>query len=96
MNGGCMEVKVLLNEKNVLELELVGSDQSLSQLISERLNQDKDVEFASFKVEHPLLGSPKLYVRTKKGDASKLVLEKIEEIKNELADFRKQFNEISK
>jgi DNA-directed RNA polymerase subunit L len=91
-----MEVKVLTNEKNVLELELVGSDTSLAQLISERLNQDKDVEFSSFKVEHPLLAHPKLYVRTKKGDASKLVLEKIEEIKKELADFRNQFTEISK
>lgn len=91
-----MEVKILQSEKNVLELELVGSDTSLAQLISERLNQDKDVEFSSFKVEHPLLAHPKLFVRTKKGDASKLVLEKIEEIKKELADFRKQFNEISK
>ncbi len=91
-----MEVKIISNEKNVLELELVGSDTSLAQLISERLNQEKDVEFSSFKMEHPLLAHPKLYVRTKKGDASKLVLEKIDEIKKELADFRKQFTEISK
>ncbi len=91
-----MEVKILQSEKNVLELELVGSDTSLAQLISERLNQDKDVEFSSFKVEHPLLAHPKLYVRTKKGDAQKLVLEKIDEIKKELADFRNQFTEISK
>jgi DNA-directed RNA polymerase subunit L len=91
-----MEVKILSNEKNVLELELVGSDTSLAQLISERLNQDKDVEFASFKVEHPLLAHPKLFVRTKKGDASKLVLGVIDEIKKELVDFRKQFAEISK
>lgn len=91
-----MEVKILQSEKNVLELELVGSDSSLAQLISERLNQDKDVEFSSFKLEHPLLAHPKLFVRTKKGDASKLVLEKIDEIKKELADFRNQFTEISK
>ncbi len=90
-----MEVKVLLKEKNVIELELSSIDQSLAQLISEKLNQDKDVEFASYKVEHPLLSSPKLYVRTKKGDASKLVLEKISEVHKELADFRKQFEEIS-
>lgn len=91
-----MEVKILLNEKNAMELELVGADQSLAQLISEKLNQDKDVEFASYKMEHPLLGNPKLYVRTKKGEPDKLLLSKIEEIRAELADFRKQFADISK
>ena len=91
-----MEVKVLVNEKNVVELELVDGEQALAQFIAEKLNQDKDVDFASFKVEHPILGSPKLYVRTKKGVAAKLVLAKIEEVKNEIADFKKQFISISK
>jgi len=90
-----MEVKILLNEKNVLEMELKDADQSLAQLIATKLNEDKDVEFASYKMEHPLLSSPKLYVRTKKGDAAKLVLSKLEEIKKEVADFKKQFLDIS-
>jgi DNA-directed RNA polymerase subunit L len=91
-----MEVKVLVNEKNTIELQLGGMDQSLAQLLAEKLNEDKDVEFASYKVEHPITEAPKLFVRTKKGDAAKLVLEKLEEIKAELADFRKQFLDISK
>lgn len=91
-----MEVKILLNEKNVIELELVGADQSLAQLIAEKLNKNKDVDFASFKVEHPLLGSPKVFLRTKKGDASKLLLATVDEIKKEVADFRSQFEGISK
>ncbi len=91
-----MEIKVLVNEKNVIELELAGADQSLAQIIAEKLNKDKDVEFASYKVEHPILGLPTLYVRTKKADASKIVLETLEGIKKELADFKKQFADISK
>lgn len=91
-----MEVKILINEKNTLELEMVDGDQSLVQLLAEKLNEDKDVEFASFKMEHPLVASPKLYLRTKKGEPAKLVLEKLAEMKKELADFRAQFTEIVK
>ncbi|MEW6036492.1 MAG: DNA-directed RNA polymerase subunit L [Candidatus Micrarchaeota archaeon] len=91
-----MEMKVLLNEKNTLEMELTGADQSLAQLLAEKLNDEKDVEFASYKVEHPLVTSPKLIVRTKKGEPAKLVLEKLEEIRKELADFRGQFSDIVK
>ncbi len=91
-----MEVKILTNDKNVLEMELNGADQSLAQLLAEKLTEDKDVEFASYKVEHPLVGEPKLYVKTKKGEPGKLVLEKLEEIRKEVADFREQFGDIVK
>lgn len=91
-----MEVKILVNDKNTMELELGGVDVSLAQLLAEKLNEEKDVDFASYKLEHPLVGSPKLFVRTKKGEPGKLVLEKLEEIKKEVADFRSQFQDIVK
>jgi DNA-directed RNA polymerase subunit L len=91
-----MEVKILVNEKNTLEMEFVGADQSLAQLLAEKLNSDKDVEFASYKVEHPLVASPKLILRMKKGDPAKLILEKLAEIKSEVAEFKKQFLDITK
>lgn len=91
-----MEVKVLVKEKNTLELELIGADQSLAQLIAEKLNQDNGVEFAAYKMEHPLISSPKLFVKTKKTEASKLVLEKLNEIKKEVTGFKKEFLDIAK
>jgi len=91
-----MDVKILTNEKNVLEMELRGADQSLAQLLAEKISEDKDVEFASFKVEHPIVGEPKIYVRTKKGEPGKLVLEKLDEIKKEVTEFKAQFRDIVK
>lgn len=91
-----MDVRILIKEKNVLELELEGGDQSLAQLLAEKLNAEKDVDFAAYKVDHPLIALPRLYVRTKKGDPVKLVLEKLKEIKKDVADFKKQFVDISK
>ncbi|MDD5171851.1 MAG: RpoL/Rpb11 RNA polymerase subunit family protein [Candidatus ainarchaeum sp.] len=90
-----MVAKILVNEKNTLEMDIGSADQSLAQLLAERLTEDKDVEFASYKVEHPFMTTPKLIVRTKKGDPAKLVLEKLDELKKELGEFRKQFSEIS-
>jgi len=91
-----MDVKILTNDKNVLELELTGMDQSLAQLLTEKLNEEKDVEFAAYKMEHPMTSSPKLMIRMKKGEPGKLVLEKLEEIKKEVVDFRKQFLDLVK
>ncbi len=91
-----MSVRVLINEKNTIELELGDVDQSLAQLLAEKLTAESDVEFAAFKVEHPLIGKPTLYVKTKKGDASKIVAEKLEEIKKEVTEFKSKFAEIVK
>jgi DNA-directed RNA polymerase subunit L len=90
-----MDVKIILNEKNVLEIEL-DTDHSLAQVLAEKLNQDKDVDFAAYKVDHPMVAKPRLYVRTKKGDPTKIVLEKVKELKKEVAEFRKQFVDIVK
>jgi len=90
-----MAVKILVNEKGTLEMELGEADQSLAQLLAERIGEEKDVEFASYKVEHPTLPTPRLIVRMKKGDPAKLVLEKLDELKKELAEFRKQFADIT-
>ncbi len=91
-----MEVKILVNEKNTLELELSEVDQSLAQLLAEKLSSEKSVDFAAFKLEHPIIGNPKIILKTKKGDPEKLVLEKLEEIKKDVADFKKHFLEIAK
>ncbi len=91
-----MEVRILTNEKNVIEMELCGCDQSLAQMLAERLSEDKDVEFASYKVEHPLVAHPKLFVRTKKGEPGKLVLETLEMLRKELLEFRSQFRDVVK
>ncbi|MBI5046609.1 hypothetical protein HZC07_02660 [Candidatus Micrarchaeota archaeon] len=90
-----MEVKILINEKNVLEVEL-DSDQSLAQLIAERLTKESDVEFAAFKKEHPIIGRPKIYLKTKKSSPVKLLLEVISQVKDEMSDFKKQVLSISK
>lgn len=88
-----MEIKMLKNEKNVVEFEMVGADIALPQLMVAKLNAEKDVEFAAFKKEHPLVGNPIVVVKTKKKDALTTVLAIVETIKEEVEEFKKQFKE---
>ncbi len=86
-----MEIKILSNEKKVLEFEVDGCEQSILNNLAERLNKKNDVEFAAYKVDHPIVGSPKMIVKTKKGNPLDLVLEELESLGDEIATFRKEF-----
>ena len=89
-----MEVKIIKEEKNELTFELVGADQSFPQLLVEKLNADKSVEFAACKVTHPLVASPIVIVRTGKGKPSDVVVKALKEIVDELGSFRKKFSDL--
>lgn len=91
-----MEIKILTEEKNVIEIEMGNIDVSLGHLIAEKLSANKEVEFAACKLEHPVIGSPKLIIRTKKGDAQKLLKTVLNEIKEEVETFKKDFTTMSK
>lgn len=91
-----MEAKIISEEKNAIEIEIGQADQSLAQLLAEKLNSSKDVEFAAFKVDHPTLGRPRIILRMKKGDPKKLLLEKLEEMRKEVTDFKAKFLELAK
>lgn len=91
-----MTIKILRKEKDILEIDLGEIDQSIAQRLVEKLTQTKGVEFAACKVQHPVVGTPQLIVKTKGVNAAELIAKKLEEMKEEVSEFRKQFLEISK
>jgi DNA-directed RNA polymerase subunit L len=60
-----MEVKILKENKNELEFEIVGEDHTFSNALQNFLNKRKEVVLASYKIKHPLLSNPQIYVKTK-------------------------------
>jgi DNA-directed RNA polymerase subunit L len=60
-----MEVKILKENKNELEFEIVGEDHALSSALQNFLSKRKEVVLASYKIKHPLLSNPQIYVKTK-------------------------------
>ncbi len=91
-----MPVKILKQEKNVLEMDLGDVDQSIAQLLVEKLNDANGVEFAAYKVAHPVVGTPCIIVRTKTDDPVRIVTKLLDKIKEEVEEFKKQFSEIAK
>jgi DNA-directed RNA polymerase subunit L len=60
-----MEVKIIRESATEMELELVGEDHAFSNALREALNSNRKVITASYKVEHPLLGNPKIYLKSR-------------------------------
>ena len=83
-----MEIKVLKEEKNELEFEIVGEDSTLPEIIVHKLNQMPEVDFAAYKIEHPLVGSPRIFLRTKKGSPATAIGKAISALVSEIAEFR--------
>jgi DNA-directed RNA polymerase subunit L len=83
-----MPVKVLQKDKNELRLRISGESHTALQVLRERLNTHKDVEYANYFPGHPELDDPEFYIRTTaKGSADK-VLQDI--ISNVIDDFKLQ------
>lgn len=61
-----MEAKVLRESYTELELEIIGENHTFCNALRRALSSNKKVITASYNLEHPLFGNPKLYIKTKK------------------------------
>ena len=72
-----MPVKLLLREKNELRLRIIGESHTALQMLRERLNNHKNVEYANYFPGHPEQDAPEFYIRTKGKSASDKVLREL-------------------
>ena len=59
-----MEIDVLEHTKKRLVFKLNGGDHTLCNVLKDELWNDKDVEAASYNLDHPLIGTPKFIIQT--------------------------------
>ena len=59
-----MPVKVLIHEKNELRLRITGETHTALQILRDRLNNHKSVEYANYFPGHPDLDPPEFYICT--------------------------------
>jgi len=60
-----VKINVLKKSENELKIEIVGGSHGFCNLLTKRLLEDKNVDFAGYDVPHPLASSPNLYLRMK-------------------------------
>ncbi|MCK4319189.1 DNA-directed RNA polymerase subunit L [Candidatus Micrarchaeota archaeon] len=84
-----MEIKIFEDNKNELEFEVVDWDSTIAEIIIDKLNTYKEVEFAAYKIEHPLINGPKIYIKSKLKEPKALLLKATKEISSEIENFSK-------
>lgn len=86
-----LKVKILRSTDDLIEMELEGEDHTLCNALCKELFNDKSIVFASYHIDHPLVGKPILYVQT---DGSKSPIEAIIEASKRLKDRALKFSEL--
>lgn len=82
-----MEIEIIREKKSEIEFRIKERDPILAEVLTEFLNKDKDVEFASYVWEHPLAGYPKVIVKAK--DPKKSIKKAIKAALKELKELKK-------
>jgi len=87
-----MEVKIKKESDKELEFEVIKEKTILNPLKQKLLEYD-EVEYAEWRVEHPLISNPEFYVRVKKGNVKEIVKKAINELKEEIENLLQQLEE---
>lgn len=87
------EIKVIKNEKDTLEIEIVEGDEGLGEVLVKHLNDEKGVEFAAYRKEHPFDKGIKLIIKAKKSP-KKMLLSAIKKTKKEIEELDKLIQKV--
>lgn len=86
-----------VNSEQTLELELVahGESHGVCNALRSLLMEDKDVEYAVYSIDHPLIGEPIMTIKTKRGKRPRKVLSKAAKtLKKDTEEFKKLVEKI--
>jgi len=87
-----MKVNVLKQSKNVLKFEVIGEDHSFCNALQDMLLKEKDIDFAGYSIDHPLISEPVFYIRAKKGvDVRSKLLKAAKKLEKRSDTFLKTF-----
>lgn len=81
-----MEMRLVSKTDKKMEIEVIGENDTLLNLLKQRLLTDPSVEMASYIMGHPYLDNPLFIIETKSGKADAA-------LKNAAKDLRQQFDE---
>lgn len=87
-----MKLKVLKETDNEIRVEVQGEGHTFCNALQDVLLSDKDVEFAGYSIDHPLISEPVIFVRTRRSSNPRVVLIKAaEKLKNKTEEIRQAF-----
>jgi DNA-directed RNA polymerase subunit L len=84
-----MDVKILEHTKGKLRFEVYGTDHGMMNLLTKKLSENKEVEFTTYSVPHPLLDGMVVTVLGK--DPEKEVKKALSELKADTKEWSAAF-----
>ncbi len=86
-----MELRVSRQAENEIVIEITGEDDTLGNLIAKEAMKHPKVVYASYRIPHPLQNRLEIVITVEKGvDVGEVLSEIVTNIKNILADFRRE------
>lgn len=92
-----MKIEVINSQENELEFKINGEDDTFGNLLRKMLHEDEHVQFAAYRINHPLIEKekPVFKVKTDGKESPRDALERAAERAKELAkNFRENFNAV--
>lgn len=89
-----MPIEMLSKSKNEVEFKLMGERHTFPQLLVGELLKNEHVDFAAYKLEHPLNSDSIVLVRTKDKDPVKVVDDTCKVLEKQLEEFQKKLKAI--
>ena len=91
-----MEIEVVKNEKDYLEVTLKGEEYGMANMLKELLLEDENVEFAAYRLDHPVVASPVLMIRTSSGTPLTALKNAVKRLKKMATEFRDAIKDAKK
>jgi len=87
-----MDLRVLKQDKDYVELEVIGEGHTMCNVLRKEIFNEKDDVVAGYNIEHPLVSNPKMIV---KGDKPiKLILNAIDRLKDKNKELRSKLKKL--
>ena len=82
---------MLNKEKDLMEFQIEGANETLLIPLRNQLLQDDSVEFANYNIRHPRLDSPVFYVKVASGKPQNAIKKATKALANQFKEMLTQF-----
>ncbi|MHA1589891.1 MAG: DNA-directed RNA polymerase subunit L [Candidatus Njordarchaeales archaeon] len=86
-----MRIEILEYGPTTLRFKVYGETHTLFNALRVELLSDDDVEFAAYKIEHPLFDRVEFVVRTRQGDPLEAIRRAVNRLRRKLINLKKKF-----
>ena len=88
-----MKIRMIEEKSDFLKFEIIGESHGFCNALRYILIEDENVVFAGYSIEHPLLSSPIMSIRTQGKSAKEALKEALEKLIARSNEFGKKFEE---